>query len=190
MSIQEEGSDLTQALMDAGSGDKTAQDRLWATVYKELQQIAHRELQGERKGHTLATTDLVHEAYLKLVDHTRITWRSRAHFYALSCEIMRRILIDYARRRSADKRAGRKDQVPLDEALHMFKDRSERLLDLDEAVKRLSALDPQLGKVVECKFFGGLTTKETAEVLDTSIRTVERLWKRARAYLHQALNNP
>ncbi len=187
MSMQEEKPDLTQVLLDAGSGNKTARDRLWAVVYEELQQIAHRELQGERKGHTLATSDLVHEAYFKLVDHTRIRWRNRAHFYALSCEIMRRILIDYARRRSASKRAGRKDQVPLDEALQMSKDRSQRLLDLDEAVERLSAMDPQLGQVVECKFFGGLTTAETAEALDTSIRTVERLWKRARTYLHQAL---
>lgn len=184
---QEHEKDFTQILMDADSNDEAARNRLWAKIYEELRQIAHRELQGERKGHTLATSDLVNEAYIKLVDHTRITWRNRAHFYALSCEIMRRILIDYARRRNAEKRAGRKDEVPLDEALQMSKDRSERLLDLDEAVRRLSEKDPRLGQVVECKFFGGLTTKETAEVMDTPIRTVERLWKRARAYLHQAL---
>ena len=185
---EENKPDFTQILIDAESGDDVVRNRLWAGIYEELRQIAHRELQDERKGHTLGTNDLVNEAYLKLVDQTRITWRNRAHFYALSCKIMRRILIDHARKYNAEKRIGPKDQVPLDEALQMSKERSDRLLDLDEAVKKLSAKDPRLGKVIECKFFGGLTTAETAEVMDTPIRTVERLWKRARAYLYQALN--
>jgi len=179
--------DITQILVDAGHGDEAARNQLWDKVYEELFRIAQRELQRERPGHTLSASDLVHEAYLKLIDHTRISWRNRSHFYALSCEIMRRILIDYARRRSAGKRAGRKDQVQLDEALHMSIDRSERLLELDEALVTLSVFDARLGKVVECKFFGGLSTAETAQALGTSIRTVERDWHRARAYLHQAL---
>ena len=185
---EEKERDFTQILMDADGGDETARNWLWVEIYEELRKIAHRELQGEREGHTLVTGDLVNEAYLRLVDQTRITWRNRAHFYALSCKIMRRILIDHARKYQAEKRIGPKDQVPLDEALQMSKERSDRLLDLDEAVKRLSEIDPRLGKVIECKFYGGLTTKETAEVMDTPIRTVERLWKRARAYLFQALN--
>ncbi len=185
---EENEQDFTQILMDADIGDKAARNRLWAEIYEELRLIAHRELQGEREDHTLVTSDLVNEAYLRLVDQTRITWRNRAHFYALSCKIMRRILIDHARKYQAEKRIAPKDQVPLDEALQMSKERSDRLLDLDEAVKRLSEKDPLLGKVIEYKFYGGLTTKETAEIMDTPIRTVERLWKRARAYLYQALS--
>ena len=179
---EEKKQEFTLLLMNAHRGDEAARNRLWDGIYEELRHIAHRELQDERKGHTLATNDLVNEAYLKLVDQTRITWRNRAHFYALSCKIMRRILIDHARKYIAEKRIGPKDRVPLDEALQMSKERSDRLLDLDEAVKKLSAKDPRLGQVIECKFFGGLTTAETTEVMDTPIRTVERLWKRARAY--------
>ena len=185
---EENERDFTQILMDAESGDEATRNRLWEEIYEELRKIAHRELQGERLGHTLVTSDLVNEAYLKLVDQTRITWRNRAHFYALSCKIMRRILIDHARKYQAEKRIEPKDQVPLDEALQMSKQRSERLLELDEAVQRITEKDPRLGKVIECKFYGGLTTAETAEVMDTPIRTVERLWKRARAYLFQMLN--
>lgn len=180
--------EITQILEKASQGDERAQNRLWTLVYGELQHIAHRELQGERKEHTLSTTALVNEAYIKLKDHRRITWRNRAHFYALSCEIMKRILIDHARRRDALKRRVRKFQVPLDEALQMSRDRSERLLDLDEALEKLSAMDPRLGKIVECKFFGGLTAEETAEALGIARRTVEREWRRARTYLFRALH--
>jgi RNA polymerase sigma factor (TIGR02999 family) len=178
--------DVTQALL-AVAGDEEAADRLWALVYDGLRRIAHRALRGERPGHTLATTALVHEAYLRLVDDTRISWRDRAHFYALACRAMRHILVDYARQRNAQKREGRKHEVPLEEALDMAADRSEDLVALDEALEQLSARDERLGQVVECRFFGGLSSAETAEVLGSSLRTVERDWSRARAYLYQAL---
>jgi RNA polymerase sigma factor (TIGR02999 family) len=178
--------DVTQALRTAAS-DEEAAARLWAMVYDRLRGMAHHELLGERRGHTLATTALVHEVYLRLVDETRISWRDRAHFYALACRAMRHILVDYARQRNAQKRQGRRHEVPLEEALGMASDRSEDLVALDEALEQLAARDERLGRVVECRFFGGLSSEETAEVLGSSLRTVERDWSRARAYLYQAL---
>jgi RNA polymerase sigma factor (TIGR02999 family) len=180
--------EITRALLEAGDGDEAAAGRLWAMVYEELRQIAHRELLGERRGHTLSTTALVHEAYLRLVDQTRITWQNRSHFFALSCKAMRRILVDFARRRNAEKRQAQKEKVPLEEAAMMATSRSAELVALDEALERLSARDPRLGQVVECRFFGGLSVKETAEVLGIAKRTVERDWSRALAYLQRALH--
>ena len=183
--------EITQILLRAYRGDTGALNRLWSIVYNDIKQIAHRELQGERRDQVLSTTALVHEAYIKLADHKRITWRNRKHFYALSCKIMKRILIDRARRRDALKREGRKNLVSLDEARHMSVERSDRLLDLHEALEKLAKMDPRLGKIVECIFFGGLTVAETAEALGMAKRTVEREWRRARTYLYQALNpNP
>ncbi len=179
--------EITQILLDAYDGDEDAANKLWEMVYRELQQIAHRELRRERPDHTLSTTALVHEAYLKLVDHTRITWRNRAHFFALACRAMRRILVNYARDRNVQKRQTQKHKVPLDEAMLMAEERSEELVALDEALTRLAARDERLGQVVECRYFGGFTTKETAEVMGISTRTVERDWERARAYLYKTL---
>ncbi len=179
--------EITQALLDAYNGDEAAASRLWAMVYEELQKIAHRELLDERANHTLNTTGLVHEAYVKLVDHTRITWQNRAHFYALACRAMRRILVDYARRRSAQKRGGHDSPLPLEEAMALAEGRSEELVALDEALERLSEKHPRLAQVVECRYFGGLTTEETAETMGVSISTVNRLWKRAKTYLLRAL---
>lgn len=180
--------EITQILNQANQADTVALNRLWALVYEDLRQIAHREMHGERQGHVLSTTALVSEAYIKLADQKHITWRNRKHFYALSCEVMRHVLIDHARRRDAQKREGQKYQVPLEEALQMAVNRPERLIDLDEALKRLAVLDPRLAKVVECKFFGGFTIEETAEALGMATRTVERDWQRARAYLYKMLN--
>ena len=179
--------EITQALLDAYNGDEAAASRLWAMVYDELQKIAHRELLDERANHTLNTTGLVHEAYVKLVDHTRITWQNRAHFYALACRAMRRILVDYARRRGAQKRGGHDNPLPLEEAMALAEVRSEELVALDEALERLSEKDPLLAQVVECRYFGGLTTEETAEAMGVSTRTVNRLWTRAKTYLLRAL---
>jgi len=181
--------DITQALLDAYSGDKAAEDRLWAMVYAEVREMAHRELRGEGRGQTLNTTALVHEAYLKLVDQTRCTWRDRAQFFALACRVMRRILVDHARHRNAQKRQAQKHPVTLDEAVVMAEARGEDLVALDEAVTRLSKMDERLGQVVECRFFGGLSVEETAEVLGVSTRTVERDWKRAQIHLYRALRN-
>ena len=177
---------VTQILLDAYDGDPAAADRLWAAIYPELRQMAHRELFGERRGQTLHTTALVHEAYLKLIDQRRCTWQNRAQFFALACKTMRRILVDHARHRNAQKRQGRKNQVALEDAAVMATARSEELLALDEALTRLAQRDERLADIVECRFFGGLSVEETAEVLGISVRTVARDWKRAQTHLYRA----
>ena len=178
---------LTQVLLDAYDGDQDAADRLWVLVYPEMRQMAHRELFGERRGQTLNTTALVHEAYIKLIDQNRCTWQNRAQFYALACKIMRRILVDHARHRNAQKREGRQNQVALEDAAVMATTRSEDLLALDEALTLLAQRDERLADLVECRFFGGLSVEETAEVLGLSVRTVARDWKRAQTHLYRAL---
>jgi RNA polymerase sigma factor (TIGR02999 family) len=180
-------SEITQALNSAATGDRAADSRIWSLVYPELRAIAHRELRRERPGHTLATTGLVHEAYFKLVGHTAIASRDRAHFYALSCRAMRQVLVEYARKRNAKMRAPSKNAVPLDEAVHAARAGPRDLLALDEALTRLVEFNERLGRVVELRFFGGLTTDETAGVLGVNPRTVERDWSRARAYLYRML---
>lgn len=179
--------DLTQVLNEAYAGKEAASERLWSAVYGELRRIAHRELFSGRGGETLSTTALVHEAYIKLVDKSRVPPESRTHFYALSCRAMRQILVDYARRRHAQKRGGNAQHVPLEKAFSVAEMEAEDLIALDEALTRLSQLDPRLGQVVECRYFGGLSTQETADILGTSTRTVERDWTRAKAYLYQAI---
>ena len=181
--------DITQALLEAYGGDKAAAERLWAMVYPELQRMAHRELRAEDRGQTLDTNALVHDAYLKLVDQTRCSWRNRKQFFALACRAMRRILVDHARYRNAQKRQAQKHQVTLDEAVVMAEVRSEKLLALDEALSQLSKMDERLGQVVECRFFGGLSVEETAEILDVSTRTVERDWQRVQIHLYKALRD-
>ncbi len=166
-------------------------DRLFPLVYDQLRRIAHRRLQDERPGHTLGTTGLVHETYLKLVDQTRVEWRDRSHFFRVASMAMRRILVDYARRDRALRRGGGLDRVALDEdaaAIEASIDaRGERLLALDEALERLAAIDERLSQVVECRYFGGLTEEETAEALGTSSRTVQRDWAKARGWLYLEL---
>ncbi len=179
---------VTQALVAAREGNEAAAHRLWAMVYDELRGIAHRELRGERRGQTLSTTALVHDAYFKLVDQTRVAWQDRAHFYALSCRAMRQILVDHARRRNAKKREGARHAVPLEEAMELAVTHPGELLALDEALTRLGALDERLVQVVECRLFGGLSVEETAEVLGVSARTVARDWRRARAHLYRMLD--
>lgn len=180
--------DITEMLLEVGSGNKGAAEHLWIVIYEELRQMAHRELLGERQNHTLSTTALVHEAYLKLVDQTRITWQNRAHFFAIACRAMRRILVDYARRRNAEKRRVQKNKVPLEEGLDMAEVQHEDLVALDEALTRLAAIDERLEQVVEYRFFGGFSTPETAEIMGVSVRTVERDWQRAKAYLYRILS--
>ena len=181
--------DVTEVLHAAAAGDDAAAERLWPLVYAELHRIAARELGGERAGHTLSPTGLVHEAYFKLVDPSQVAWRGRAHFYAVSCRAMRQILVDHARRRNAQKREARRRQVPLDEALAVAATDAEDLLAVDAALDRLTAFNARLGRVVECRFFGGLSVEETAAVLETSTRTVERDWRRAKAYLYRLLHD-
>ncbi|MGD8495174.1 MAG: sigma-70 family RNA polymerase sigma factor [Gemmatimonadales bacterium] len=182
--------EITRLLDAHAAGDREALDRLIPLVYDDLRRIAHNRLRSERASHTLDTTAVVHEAYLRLVDVSDPSWNGRAHFFAVSSKLIRNLLIDYARRRKADKRGGGAIKIPLSGELDAVGDepRSVDLLALDEALTALALRDPRLEQVVECRFFGGLSVRETAGVLDVSVRTVERDWTRAKAYLYRALS--
>jgi RNA polymerase sigma factor (TIGR02999 family) len=186
MQRQETITDLLAAHRD---GDAEALSRLVPIVYEDLRKIARRQLRGARPGQTLDTTALVHEAYLRLVDQTRTPWNDRAHFFAVAARAMRHILVDYARNRSAAKRGGGIPPLPLDEGREGAASAvdAETLLAIDRALETLSKLDPRLPQVVECRFFAGLTEDETAEALGVSLRTVQRDWMRARAWLREEL---
>jgi RNA polymerase sigma-70 factor, ECF subfamily len=179
--------EVTELLAAWREGDTNAIDRLLPVVYEELKRIARRQLRAEQVGHTLNSTALVHEAYLKLVDQTRVEWVDRAHFYAVAAQAMRRILVDHARRHRAAKRGGREQRVPLDEADLPIEERAELLVALDGALDPLAALDRRLAQVVECRYFGGLTEEETAAALGVTARTVRRDWVKARGWLHEEL---
>jgi RNA polymerase sigma factor (TIGR02999 family) len=179
---------LTELLLALRDGRAGVVDQLYPLVYEELRRIAHRALRGERTGHTLGTTGLVHEAYLGLVDQTRLEYRDRAHFYGIAARAMRHILVDYARRHGAAKRGGNQRAIALDEAIVAVEDRAEALLALDEALGELETLDPRLGQVVQCRFFGGLTEEETGEVLGVTARTVRRDWLKAKGWLYHHLS--
>lgn len=179
--------DKAEVLDELRSPRRDALDRLLPVVYDELRAIAHRVLLEHGRG-SLATTGLVHEAYLKLVDQSRAEWRDRAHFFALTSVAMRHVLVDQARARAALKRGGARERVTLDEETIAIDDCAETLLALDDALDRLAAVEPRLAKVVECRFFGGLSSREIAEALDLTERTVERDWIRARMLLRRALD--
>jgi RNA polymerase sigma factor (TIGR02999 family) len=176
---------VTALLRAWSSGDVAARDELLPLIYQELRRRAAAQLRHERRGHTLQPTALVHEAYLRLVDQD-VAWKSRAHFFSLASEMMRRVLVDHARGRKADKRAGG-TRVELDEAVAISEERDVDLVRLDQALVELSALDPRHGRIVELRFFGGLTLEETAEVLDISPATVKREWNLARTWLYGRL---
>jgi RNA polymerase sigma factor (TIGR02999 family) len=174
-------------LTDLRSGRHGALDRLLPLVYGELRAIAHRQLGARGRAGTLSTTDLVHEAYLKLVDQSQAEWRDRAHFLALASVAMRHVLVDRAKARAALKRGGGRRRVSFNEGDIGREDQPEAMLQLDEALERLAAAEPRLARVVECRFFGGLTEEEIAEVLAVTVRTVQRDWAKARMLLRRAL---
>lgn len=180
--------EVTLLLRAWGEGDVQALDRLAPLVYRELHRIARRYMARERIDHTLQTTALVNEAYVRLVDARQVTWQGRAHFFAVCARAMRRILVDHARSRGYQKRGGGKVCVQFDEASGMAWSADSNLLELDEALDRLSAIDPRKGKVIEMRFFGGLSVEETAEALRISPETVMRDWKLARAWLYRELS--
>ena len=180
MSAQHEITEQLEALRQGG--DPAAWDRLVPLVYSELRAIAHRQLHREQGGHTLSTTALVHEAYLKLAGQHHVDWRDRAHFFAIAATVMRRVLIDYARRRCRGKNV-----TAVEEAEPAAEARADVLVALDEALTRLAALDERLVRVVECRFFGGLTEEETAISLGVTARTVRRDWTKAKGWLRRAL---
>ncbi|HKK07688.1 MAG TPA: ECF-type sigma factor [Gemmatimonadota bacterium] len=179
--------EITELLEAWGSGERDALDRLMPLVYDDLRAIAHQRLRLERPDHTLDTTAIVHEAYLKLVDQDAATWKDRAHFFAVSARVIRNLLVDYARERKTAKRGGGAVLLPLDARLAGEQPRTMELLALDEAMTALGRRDARLERVVECRFFGGMTMKETAETLGVSLSTAERAWRRARAHLYRAL---
>lgn len=181
--------DLTHILEEWQSGDSSALDRLLPVVYEQLRQIAERHLRRERGDHTLQPTALVHEAFLKLIGQ-RVSWQNRAHFFAVSAEIMRRILVDHARKKQADKRGGSAPTISLDERIDWSDERDVNLVALDDALQELATVDPQQSKVVELRFFGGLSVEETAEVMNISTSTVKREWRMARAWLLSELESP
>ena len=180
---------ITQLLVEYQDGNDEAEDRLWSAVYDELRQLAHHRMRRERQGHTLGTTELVHECYLKLIDQTQVEWESRLHFYAMASRIMRNILVDYARRRTAQKRGGGAPHVNLEKVqLSDSQETAQLFIALDEALSQLAQMDERLAKVVEYRFFGGMKEKEIAELLDLSPRTVRRDWRKAKGWLARALD--
>lgn len=180
--------EVSRLLHDWGNGNPQALEKLVPLIYHELRQIAHACLYRERPGHTLQTTALVHEAYLKLIDQRDTRWQNRAHFFAIAAQAMRRILVDSARRHTAVKRGGKAENLSLDEAANVSLEPDPILLPLDEALNKLAEIDPQQSRIVELRFFGGLTIEETAEVMSLSADRIKREWAMARAWLRQDLS--
>ncbi|MGI8656479.1 MAG: sigma-70 family RNA polymerase sigma factor [Pyrinomonadaceae bacterium] len=181
--------DVTGLLLEWQQGDHDALDKLTPLVYDELRRIAHRYMRQERGGHTLQTTALVNEAYVRLVGGQRIEWQNRAHFYGVVAQVMRRVLIDHARRLQNIKHGGDAQRVSLEEIAVLPHARAAELLALDEALNELARLDARKARVVELRYFGGLSIEETADVLDISAMTVRRDWRAAKAWLYRALND-
>ena len=179
--------EVTQLLLAWSEGDKAAMDRLIPLVYGELRRLAKQHMRRERAGHTLQTTALIHEAYLRLIDASQARLENRRHFFAAASRLMRQVLTDLARERGAIKRGGAVERVSLDEALMVSEQRDEGLLELDEALLALAEFDERKSHVVEMRFFGGLSVEETAEALDVSVETVHRDWRLARSWLLRRL---
>lgn len=179
--------EVTRILHDWSEGDAGAPARLMPIVYEELRRLARSFLARERGAHTLQPTALVHEAYLRLFDQRRVDWQNRAHFYGIAASMMRRVLIDHARAHATDKRGGDTARLSLDDIQVPLEQRAASLLALDEALERLSRMDERKGRIVELRFFGGLSEEEIAEVLGISTRTVMRDWKTARLWLYREL---
>ena len=177
----------TKLLQAWGQGEDAALERLLPLVYQELRRIARRYMAGERAGHTLQTTALVNEAYLRLIDSRKVNWQSRAHFFAISAQLMRRILVDHARSRGYQKRGGGAQAVTLDDDLVVSPEKGRDVVALDDALKALAEVDPRKSRVVELRFFGGLSVEETAEVLKVSQDTVLRDWRLAKSWLRREM---
>lgn len=179
--------DITDLLAGASAGDPASWEQLWETVYPDLRRMAHRALSRRRPGQTIQTTALVNDAYLKLAPHQDADWSGRVHFFAVAAKAMRSILIDYARMRNREKRGGGQAPVSLDNVVVIADERAETLLALDEALTLLADRDERLAKIVEYRFFGGLTETDIARLFDVSERTIRREWRKARAWLAMAL---
>ena len=177
--------EVTRLLLRLTEGESTALEDLLPLVYAELRRLAASYLRRERVGHTLQPTALVHEAYIRLIDQTQVRWQNRAHFFGVAAQMMRRILVDHARSQQAEKRGGEFQKLSLDERIDISgEDQDLDLVALDDALNRLAEIDPQKSKIVEMRFFGGLSVEETAEVLGVSVPTVKRHWRLAKAWLY------
>lgn len=185
--MDESSPNITQMLLAWSSGDEQALDKLIPIVHDELHRIAARHMKGERRGHILQTTALLNEAFEKLVERKNVQWKNRAHFFAIAAQIMRRILIDHARTSLRAKRGQRGQKISLDQVALVSESRAEELISLDRALIELAEIDPRKSRIVELKFFGGLTTEEIAELEDVSSRSVEREWRKAKAWLYDAI---
>ena len=179
--------DITALLVDWNNGDKSAMERLLPLVERELHRLAHSYMRREDPNHTLQTTALINETYLRLVDQRKVQWQNRAHFFGIAAQIMRRILLNYARDQNRLKRGGRAIHVSLSEAMVMPGEKDREIIALNDALTRLEAIDERKGKVVELRFFGGLTMLQAAECLDISLSTADRAWRYARAWLYAAM---
>jgi RNA polymerase sigma-70 factor, ECF subfamily len=180
--------EVTQLLVDWGNGNQAALDRLIPLVYTELRQLAHRYMRRERLGHTMQTTALVHEAYLRLINQNQVRWQNQAHFFGIAARLMRQILIEHARSHTCAKRGGSTGTISLDEVATVSQARATELIALDDALERLAATDPRKGQVVELRFFGGLSVEEAAQVLNVAPNTVLRDWRMAKAWLHREIS--
>lgn len=180
-------SEVTRMLLDWSNGDKAALDKLVPVVYEELRRLASYYMRRERPGHTLQTSALVNEAYMRLVDYRQMQWQSRAHFFAVAAQAMRRVLVDHARKQRFAKRGGGAVKVSLDESLAVSQKQAADLIALDDALTGLEAIDARKCRIVELRFIGGLNIEETAEVLDISPATVQREWRAAKAWLYRAI---
>jgi RNA polymerase sigma factor (TIGR02999 family) len=180
--------EITQLLVAWNNGDAAALEQLTPLVHAELHRLAKRYMAGERQGHILQTTALVNEAFLRLIDWQNVEWRNRAHFFGLAARIMRRILVDFARARHREKRRGGEIQVSLSEAVNVAQERSADLVALDDALQTLEKMEPRQARVVELRFFAGLSLEETAEALNVSLSTVRRDWSLVEAWLYRELN--
>lgn len=182
-------SEITELLIRWSDGDHAALDKLLPLVERDLHRLAHAYMRREESGHTLQTTALINETFLKLIDQSRVRWQNRAHFYGIAAQLMRRILLNYARDKGRCKRGGGARKVSLSEAFIMSDEKSAELIALDEALQRLSAIDARKCRVVELRYFGGLSVKETAEVLKVSTATVARDWDMAKAWLAREVSH-
>ncbi len=182
---QEKSADITQMLIDLTDGNKEVVNEILPVVYAELRKLASSYLRKERGNHTLQPTALVHEAYMKLIDQKKVKWQNRSHFFGIAAQVMRRILMDYARKHKAEKRGGAGENVSLEEEFIIIQgERSHELLALDEALENLAKMDEMKAKIVELRYFGGLSVEEVAEVLGVSEITIKRHWRMAKAWLY------
>lgn len=183
-------SEITQMLIELTGGNKDIVNQILPHIYDELRRLAGSYLRRERNDHTLQPTALVHEAYMKLIDQKQVKWQNRAHFFGIAAQVMRRILMDHARKHSAGKRGGEAEKLPLEEEILIVShDKSADLIALDDALEGLAEIDAQKAKIVELRYFGGLSIEETAEVMEVSVPTINRQWRMAKAWLHSQIAN-